>query len=358
MGAKLSRPMKAKETDNESAETQTTDHIERYKLLGLGRGLDITKESPWLERTSFQVRDPSNEKIAVTEHGRQFTSYTEEVESRETRNVVLKAGVKATTLPAGLSVATEYSRSNLTKKYIVGTKIINRTVSFVQDFSDIPHDTDSGRVETHDEDDGNGVPAPQEPHPDPADSNEEEVKLKRNKADSKVKPEENIETFEQRLLRWLTECCKYRGVSLEDGDGKIICENIHGDTQRFVEHLGITHYVSAIELGAVQYKDVSVVKYETLKSVGNNASLDAVPYASIEANTKLKSTKSSHTKKTSTSEIGAINFSKRKVAPQDEAVIGCRILPISSLVRNPSLEKCLKCCTLDYIMKSCSGKSA
>ena len=107
----LSSSMKLKKTDTTSTEMQTTEY---YKHPGLGRRVD-TKESPWLGRTSFQVSDPSNEKTLV---------------SRVTRDIELKAGVKANNQPASLSVLIPSTCVPTMRKYIVGTKVTNSTISF------------------------------------------------------------------------------------------------------------------------------------------------------------------------------------------------------------------------------------
>ena len=100
--------------------------------------------------------------------------------------------------------------------------------------------------------------------------------------------EDDKKTFEQRLQDWLSECRQQRS---QKQVSEIGTNDDFEDTKRFVWHFGITHYVSAIELGAVSYKVVAEEKYESSSSVGNNASLDVLPYGGLHTKSKVKSTK-------------------------------------------------------------------
>ena len=140
MGSRLSSKDSVQVSENKystSTETQTTNTTEHYALLGLG--VDITNHSRWLERTSFQVRHLTKDGIVETDNGRHLTAHSAEVESKTTLDAEMKAGARSASLPASINIATEYTRSQLSKKYIVGTKISNRTVSFAQNLADVPH---------------------------------------------------------------------------------------------------------------------------------------------------------------------------------------------------------------------------
>lgn len=43
--------------DNTQLSLEEENPVLYYKRLGLGRGLDVTKSTPWLSKSSFQVRD-------------------------------------------------------------------------------------------------------------------------------------------------------------------------------------------------------------------------------------------------------------------------------------------------------------
>ena len=57
---------------------------QRYELWGLGRGVDITKEAPWLEKTAFQVRRVDPKYIVETDEGGLLRGYDELVSHNTT----------------------------------------------------------------------------------------------------------------------------------------------------------------------------------------------------------------------------------------------------------------------------------
>ena len=375
-----------------STGTQTTNTTEHYALLGLGRGVDITNHSRWLERTSFQVRHLTKDGIVETDNGRHLTAHSEEVESKTTLDAEMKAGARSASLPASINIAAEYTRSQLSKKYIVGTKISNRTVSFAQNLADVPHlpsdhhlsDKTPNLPETGQHYQGNTAPpvetatvqgsgdTPLQEKVNPltdtqpndaltilteqiSQHNDENFKLPSMNAVARC--EDDKKPFEQRLQEWLIQC-RHQHSQMQVSGSEVHNDKTEDfeDIKRFVWHFGITHYVSAIELGALSYKAVAEEKYERSSSVGHNASLDALPHLGLHAKSKVKSTKGYSRKSTKEMAIGRIT-QERFVAQHDEAVIGYDIRPISGLVKDPYLHRLLKCSIDDYIQKQCSGKS-
>ena len=390
MGSRLSSKDSVQVSENKystSTGTQTTNTTEHYALLGLGRGVDITNHLRWLERTSFEVRHLTKDGIVETDNGRHLTAHSAEVESKTTLDAELKAGARSANLLTSINIAAENTRSQLSKKYIVGTKISNRTVSFPQDFSDVPHlpsdhhlsDKRPNLPETGQHYQGNTAPPVEtataqgsgdtplqekvypltvtRPNDALAILTEQMFQHNDDNMNAVACCEDDKKPFEQRLQEWLMQC-RHQHSQMQVSGSEVHNDKTEDfeDIKRFVWHFGITHYVSALELGALSYKAVAEEKYERSSSVGHNASLDALPHLGAHTKSKLKSTKGYNRKSTKEMAIGRIT-QERFVAQHDEAVIGYDIRPISCLVKDPYLHRLLKCSIDDYIQKQCSGKS-
>ena len=305
----------------------------QYVLWGLGRGIDITKPTPWLEKTSFQVRKVKFDNIIETDDGGLLKEYSDEIRCRTDLNCEVKSGVKAANTPLTIGVAAEYTRSSLTTKYVVGTRVKNRTISFRADFTDLPQS-----------------------QPKDLEAAKEEI---RKRKEGKAKRGE-ISEFEKRLCSWLLdrECLKQRGEPVECLDKYISdkcaldpekeLEKIVEDIEHFVHHFGVTHYVSAIELGGLEYQELSGKEYHQYAGVSSNASVTSPASGGVQASAKMSCTKKSGRFKKDRKKVGRINFEDEKVTEENEAVIGCEIQPISNLVRNPYLQQALTTSTAKY----------
>ena len=80
------------------AESEANAKEKQYALWGLGRGIDITKPTPWLEKTSFQVRKVEID-IIETDDGGLLKEYSDEICCRTDLNCEVKSGVKAANAP-------------------------------------------------------------------------------------------------------------------------------------------------------------------------------------------------------------------------------------------------------------------
>jgi len=112
--------------------------IGRFVDLGLGRGVDITKQTPWLCKSSFQVRPVLLENIIGTEEGGSLQNYEREIVSIIDHRGETKASITVPQSPVTIGVDAEQSRSHCSKRRSVGKKVINRTISFRADFHDAP----------------------------------------------------------------------------------------------------------------------------------------------------------------------------------------------------------------------------
>ena len=123
---------------NESPKKKKLEPEQQYTLWGLGRGVDITKPTPWLEKTSFQVRKVRSADLFETDEGRLLKAYSDVVSNSTTIHSQVRSGVKAPDIPLSIGVDAEYSHTECSSKHVVGLKVKNRTISFRVDFDDVP----------------------------------------------------------------------------------------------------------------------------------------------------------------------------------------------------------------------------
>ena len=114
----------------------------------------------------------------------------------------------------------------------------------------------------------------------------------------------------------------------------------------FVNHFRITHYVSTIELGATEYGVMSETKYTQKIKAGAKLGVDQIAkITSSQSSIWNRNRKSSNVRK-----IGSISSDGRVGrGTYDEAVVGFKIQPISSLVKLPYLNLSLRKALLLYM---------
>ena len=100
------------EKEEEEKQLTPEELKKRCKLLGLGRGVDITKPTPWMDKTSFQVRAVCIHDLIETDEGRLLKGYSDVVNNSTTIHSQVRAGVKAPDVPLAIGVDTEYTRAN------------------------------------------------------------------------------------------------------------------------------------------------------------------------------------------------------------------------------------------------------
>ena len=107
--------------------------IQRFIDLGLGRGIDASNPTPWQNKTSIQVRPVTFEDIIGTEESGSIQGYEREITRvSETHWRFSSSAVFNPNLAATFAIGVEESppRSSSSKKFIVGTKVLNRTICF------------------------------------------------------------------------------------------------------------------------------------------------------------------------------------------------------------------------------------
>ena len=303
------------------------EEVRRIVDYGLGRGLDATNRSPWLHKSSFQVRKVTPENLIGTEEGGSLHSYEREVSSITKQQTDLKASVVVPQAPVNLGLEGEQFRSVTTVRQAIGRRVVNRTISFATHFD----------------------------HPPQCGS----------------KSEEHIPNFEERLSKWILERIIHRYELAKKIDGTEIppevkqikgvnpCEEFSNyldavdqeqakqivvDCMDFIQHFHITHYVCSISLGAVEYRILSKTEYYNQLSAKGTVGFDTI------ANVVLSESfsKKSSTKSFDLRQIGRIVNKEVARGTYDEAVIGIGIQPIHQLVRLRFLHLALRLALLDY----------
>ncbi len=345
------------------------------KELGLGRGVDGTSPTPWLNKTAFQVRKVTDKTIVGTDEGGTAQSYVRDVSSVRSQQSTLKASIDIPKSPVTVGVDAEFSRTFTTSRKSVGNRVHNRTIAFVSDFDDV---SDWGFREYQQElslasYDLLTPIAKIAVKPDTSDDEGEEVREKT------VKPTPSpimLElTFEERMCKWVLDEVKAPKPKAESGaaeaatDGatdkpaeytsildefsnyfctytsKRVREIIDPLCCKFIDFFRITHYVSAIQLGATKYEVMREQQY--INKIGGGANAGVEKIGSLDSLTTLNWNRKVSDSRAS--QIGVLRTDKvrgLRCERNEEAVIGAQIKPLSDLIRHPllraSLQRALK----------------
>ncbi len=324
--------------------------------LGLGRGVDATNTSPWLNKSDFQVREVTPFNIIGTEEGEVWKSYSHEVTSVLSLQTSMSASVPMSQ-QVTVGVDAELSRGYSMNKVSIGNKIITRKISFKADFEDLKKDTSSNSPEYPREGDGMDFP----------DSGG-------SKTPSHFKSP--APTFEERLAEWIIEHLPEEN-KMEEAQGstnttKVAVEDcnpteklqqrilnlqgaLRGEHQfkttledkcrDFINHFCITHYVSSIELGASKYQVMSEEDYQMQVKMKGSLGLEQMVSAAVEQ----KASQKKRCKYSETTIIGRVRDRNVVRGSKDEAVVGVKFQPISALVRTKILREQLQRAITKYI---------
>ncbi len=352
-----------KDGGKEGGEEKTTvgvlkmDEIGSIIDLGLGRGVNATHSSPWLQKSSFQVRAVTPDNVIGTEEGGILQSYVREVVSVEEIQSQMSTSVPASS-QVSVGIDEELSRSYSTSRRSMGKKIITRSVTFKPDIKDhiILNDPTISPLQT---------PA----HQEQEENDMEEVKSKHSTESHLATLSSALNasqfTFEQCLSHWIVESLlddEAAGVEEPDpGDNpnqvlaKIILNWPGGITgvramlkqkcSEFIEKYSITHYVSGIDMGAAQYQVISEEQY--VREFGVKNSLEILKVVNQVVSFKSKSTRKALSSQLT--EIGRFQGNTVKRGTTDEAVVGVTFQPISALITLRVLRSALQTTIRHYI---------
>ena len=304
--------------------TISKEEIDNFIDLGLGRGVDATNPTPWLNKSAFQVRTATTNNVIGTEEGNLFQSFVNEVESTQHLQTSLSASIPASQL-VSIGMDSELSRGYSVSQKSVGRKIVTRTISFCAGFDDI----------------GDSTHLSADTSPDK-------------------------ETFENQLFMWIFNKLKEKYEFLDDDDIDphhwmfvlLNQDELSDYCYKFVKTFSITHYVHSLELGASYYQVMSSKKYETkvsnkTKVTAGNMGGASVGTEGVFGGRKLQSKitmighmreeasdsgdasalhdlyKHGSTDSKFNSALKSLTVDRRTM---DEAVVGVKLQPISSLV--------------------------
>ena len=361
---KASSSSSSSTSSSKKAEAVLTEkEIGRMIDLGIGRGVDATDPKPWANKSSFQVRSVTIENVIGTEEGGSLQSYEREITSVQTNQTDLKASVAVPQAPVNIGVDAEQSRSFSTTRRAVGKKVINRTISFRADFEDLPQ---SRTIDP--------TKARQEASVSLSERSDSVEESGRSIADAQISL-----TFEERLAKWIMmrvnnrEDLKQQQLVAEgkplpksfsdhDDTGDPLTDvayvirngsdedrkDIVRDCREFVYHFRITHYVSAIELGAAEYRVLSESEYYSRIGASGSLGIESLATFALSEKASWKKTK----KASDVKRIGRVTTDDKVTrGSYDEAVVGVSIQPISSLVRLRYLQLALRKAILNYVVE-------
>ena len=328
----------------ESKEVVHDYEIKYYHELGLGRGVNVTDPDMWKSKTPYLVREACEQNIIGTQECGILERYNKEVSTFEMHQQKLWLSLDnplATQVKIGMDEHS--SRSSSSRILINGKKIEARTISFRFHLDDVPlydnidqavldapicflHNNDSNKFE---QDLANWFLKRIE-------DREKKSEVEQLKTSSSIDPEETpIQKLADRLYEMIT-------------NDKKQLKDILSDCEAFLNHLGITHYISAIKLGACEYRIVTSRLEE--KRLGSSASMVAGSLAKGELSGLIK--KQFSFRREEEQKIGRID----KECVTTEAVIGFEIQPIYKLVRIQYIQMALRKAIKIYIQSKDKSK--
>jgi hypothetical protein len=360
-------------SDGDTVAEKQAQVVQRFTDLGLGRGIDATRNKPWIDKPSVQIRPLVFNRLIGTEEGGSVVAYESDVSSVQTLQLSMKQSVTApTSVPVKIGLDGESSRSVSTSRRVVGRRVLNRTISFKEEFDEVPY------VRT--------PLADREIMPANSDDLDGKERL--------PEPEEHRDlTFEEKLINWILYHIIHdpdpRRKKLEQFEGKDLHSRweelkkvmsavdafekwfetfpAKGETRggltyntlvhwlfelclSFINYFSVTHYVSAIKLGAIEYSVMSEEQYLTAVSQAGTFGLDSIVSFVFKAAASVKKTN----KHSQLRRVGLIKNPEggEYYVPRGtyaEAVIGCEVKPIHNLIKHTQLRRILQLAVSKFI---------
>ena len=273
----------------------------RLHELGLGRGVDGSNPRPWINKSTFQVREAKvppaickstwaldetdgkqgfgTSNLICTDEGGMQHEFAEEVTSIKDQSVKMDGSITVPNSPVSIAVGADLCRSLTTTKKAVGERVLNKTVAF--------------------------------------------------------KPVITNDDSEEHLLRYVFEFTKQQkepgetyAKTLADMDRSLVQQAF----RQFVEHYRITHYVSSIILGASRFTVQTESDY--YKKMSSKGGIGYEPVGKVSASVSHQSTHKNISK--STKCIGRLAEDGTVLK---EAVVDVRLESIFNLVRTENLKE-------------------
>ena len=313
--------------------------------MGLGRGVDATSPSLWQQKSAFQVQSvqSSLENIIGTDEGSARHYYEREVSSIVGQQTEIKSSIDEPNTSINVGVDTLHSQTLNKPRKSVGEQIITRTISFRSSFDNLPLQHIDGKKLERSE-----VRSP----------DEASLTLRSASGSTEIK----VKSFEERLSDWLLDRIRGRGYNFDaqvdsstaklakylekNAENDTVIENVDNDCLTFLKHVGVTHYISSIRLGAMRFRVLTSTEYSKKARVKGSMGVEGVAKASLSQSSLIQKRDSSLRVK----EIGRIVDGGVQIGTSDEAVIGFQLMPIHSLVRSYHIHESLKRALRDYIV--------
>ena len=227
-----------------------TEHqLQHFQDLGLGKGVNIADPKPWANRSSFQVRQVTEDIITGSDEGGAYEGYETEVESAFNAHFQMESSLAIPNSPVSIGVDTEQSRTVSTSRRTVGKRVITRTIAYKAEKAvsfmnplerhmiawiltwTLQHMKDKGtKLEQLKEKIGKMIKA----------------------TDGKTDQDEKMTEEESPIT---TQIMAAIDKALTDG--------VQESLQAFMNTFRLTHYVSAIHLGASSYYVYTEEEYNT-----------------------------------------------------------------------------------------------
>ena len=351
---------RSRDHDRKAKNCISSNDIQRIIDLGLGRGVDTTDPTPWQNKTSFQVRSVTIENIIGTEEGGLVQSYERDVSSVSELRGNASASVTNPKTAVTVGVEGEYSQSSTNRRKVVGTKVLNRTISFKDHCDDTDIEVPSG------EESFQAWLCKWILDKRVADLS---IAIKDQKRrNTGLKSQSTLQVSPKSTIRLEGQLTELNSLSTLGVYTKKVPEELPNETtmfqmltkhilekeiadycNRFITQFHITHYVSSIQLGASGYEVVSESTAAKKFGAGGHVGVEKIATGSARASYgKLHSKKAKDVHR-----IGVIGLKENipvvERGTHDEAVIGIQIKPVSDLVKLPELRKPLQAALVQYI---------
>ena len=307
--------------------------IQRFIDLGLGRGVDAANRFPWENKSAFKVRAVLFDQLIGTEQGGILQTYQQEVTSITVQQGKLKASIAIPHSPVDVNLDAETSRSATNTRRITGRKLVTRTVSFALRFRD--------RIVKDVQESPTAIPA-------------------------FIRDDATEVTFEFRLANWIL---RRIGASIDPSAAadleevpdiphpiKALKEYVEKTSQgddvllshciSFIREFRITHFVTSMDLGATEFQVYTEAEYVKKYGAGGGIGVSQIGNVSVSGSTSSKTT----TTTTDTKKIGLIGKDDSvKRGSLGEAVVGVKLLPVTSLIQEYDLlHRAMKTALLQY----------
>eukprot|EP00731_Ephydatia_muelleri_P023584 Em0015g1167a len=274
-----------------------TGQLKRFEEFGLGRGVDATDPTPFVNKKPFQVRPICENAIICTDEGGALRSIIQKIESSQLTQINASLTIPK---PIEIDAPAEYSRSIMQKGHVLGRKVVTRTVAFRKD-----------RLV--------------EKEKDPSATDFENFLKETFIADGDKSAESKKSCPE--LLKFIETFAP----SADDSKARRILSLLE-----FITEYGITHYVSKIHLGAAEYRTMSETHYSRFVSGKHHLGWEKIAQLAVEKlNQKVEKT----THLDEVKRIGYMDDSFVVKKDEHEGVVDVQLESIANLIRDKELKE-------------------